>query len=151
MDEGIAEPRFVPVDGPVALEHKRAVDLGQDECKVSVDAVVNGYSGCQLLGDGLDVATEGTFPVGGDSPGVLGDVGVGPGRLLVDGDHVIHELELARLDVRRQPESLSGIGLRDRLLMAAVDIERRYGTPGDGLEDFALAAEGGVDGLRRNV
>src|ERR1039457_6385025 len=147
-DEGAGQPVFVLVDGPAPFGDEGAVDLGQYERDVYVEGVADADAGRQVSGDGLYVTAECPFPVGHDRLQVLGDVRIGAGGFGVDGDDVVHVLELAALDVRGQAEALRRVGLREGRVMAAVDVEGRGHAPGDGSKDPGFGAEGGVDRRR---
>jgi Phosphotransferase enzyme family len=150
-DKCLGKPAFVPLGSPSPFQDQGAVDLGEHEREVDVDGVISTDIGRQVGGDALDVAAERSFTVGHDRLEVVGYVRVGAGSFLVDGDDVIHQLVLAALDVRGQPEALFRVGLCPGGGMAAVDIEGRGQAPGDSPQDLGFAAEGGVDRRRRDV
>ena len=97
------------------------------------------------------MAPEGAFPVGQDDLLCSRDVGVDPSRLLVDRDHVVHQLELSPLQAGGHPQPGGRVRVGDRVFVHPVDLQLGHDEVRDVLQDGRLAAEGRVDRRGRNV
>jgi hypothetical protein len=91
-------------------------------------------------GDRLDVPTERPFAVALDAAGVRGEVRVDTGGLLVDGDDVVHDLELAAF-AAAPAEPVCRVGIGEGLFVQSVDVEHRDRASGDVLQDLGLGAD----------
>src|SRR5215475_4819217 len=101
--------------------------------------------------DGGQVTAERSLTVGENRPLRAGDLRVRAASLLVDRDHVVHELELPALETGREPQPRGGIALAHRVFVMVVDVELGHDTVSDVLQDRRFAPERGVDSRSGNV